>query len=101
MMFWNDISESEQVEEAKHKKLDNTKAPEPATPDYAAGLTAVTQPAKVSISQRPDQINSILLNATLLFDTEQVHVAKEIQHANLVPHLHLLSTHWFTHTTTN
>lgn len=74
MMFWNDISESEQVEEAKHKKLDNTKAPEPATPDYAAGLTAVTQPAKVSISQRPDQINSILLNATLLFDTEQVHV---------------------------
>jgi len=40
------LAESEQVEEAKHKKLDNTKAPEPATPDYAAGLTAVTQPAK-------------------------------------------------------
>ena len=49
---WN-ISESEQGEEAKHKKLDNSKAPEPATPDYAAGLTAVTQPAKVSIPKEP------------------------------------------------
>lgn len=39
--------ESEQAEEAKQKKLDNTKPPEPSTPDYAAGLTPMTQPSKV------------------------------------------------------
>lgn len=39
--------ESEQAEEAKQKKLDNTKPPEPSTPDYAAGLTPMTQPTKV------------------------------------------------------
>ena len=45
----NFLSESEHAEEAKHKKADNPKPPEPATPDYAAGLTPVTQPSKVSI----------------------------------------------------
>ena len=45
----NFLSESEHAEEAKHKKTDNPKPPEPATPDYAAGLTPVTQPSKVSM----------------------------------------------------
>lgn len=41
------LAESEQAEEAKQKKLDNnTKPPEPSTPDYAAGLTPMTQPTK-------------------------------------------------------
>lgn len=40
------LAESEHAEEAKHKKMDNTKPPEPTTPDYAAGLTPVTQPSK-------------------------------------------------------
>lgn len=40
------MAESEHAEEAKHKKLENTKPLEPTTPDYAAGLTPVTQPSK-------------------------------------------------------
>ena len=41
------IVESEQGEDAKHKKVDSTKPAEPSTPDYAAGLPAVAQPNKV------------------------------------------------------
>ena len=44
------IVESEQVEDTKHKKLDNTKPAEPSTPDYAAGLPPVAQPNKVMLS---------------------------------------------------
>ena len=44
------IVESEQGEDAKHKKLDSTKPAEPSTPDYAAGLPAVAQPNKVILS---------------------------------------------------
>lgn len=44
------IVESEQGEDAKHKKPDNTKPAEPSTPDYAAGLAPVTQPNKVILS---------------------------------------------------
>ena len=45
------IVESEQGEDAKHKKLDSTKPAEPSTPDYAAGLPPVPQPNKVILSK--------------------------------------------------
>lgn len=44
------IVESEPGEDAKQKKLDNTKPAEPTTPDYAAGLAPVSQPNKVILS---------------------------------------------------
>lgn len=44
------LADSEHAEEAKHKKVDNTKPPEPSTPNYAAGLTPVTQPSKTPSS---------------------------------------------------
>lgn len=44
------ITESEQGDEAKHKKVENPKTLEPSTPDYAAGLAPVAQPNKVSLT---------------------------------------------------
>jgi len=44
------IVESEPGQDAKQKKLDNTKPAEPTTPDYAAGLAPVSQPSKVILS---------------------------------------------------
>ena len=44
------IVESEPGDDAKQKKLDNTKPAEPTTPDYAAGLAPVSQPNKVILS---------------------------------------------------
>lgn len=45
------IVDSEQGEDAKHKKLDSTKPAEPSTPDYAAGLPPVPQANKVILSR--------------------------------------------------
>ncbi|XP_078379721.1 negative elongation factor A-like [Oculina patagonica] len=47
------LAESEQGEEAKHKKVDNPKPLEPSTPDYAAGLAPVAQPNKPPSSPEP------------------------------------------------
>ncbi|KAJ7381336.1 hypothetical protein OS493_001461 [Desmophyllum pertusum] len=53
------MADSEQGEEAKQKKMDNTKPPEPSTPDYAAGLTPVTQPNKKPPSSPETQSSSM------------------------------------------
>ncbi|XP_068732980.1 negative elongation factor A-like isoform X2 [Montipora capricornis] len=44
--------ESDHAEEAKYKKLENTKPLEPTAPDYSAGLTPVTQPSKMHVEQQ-------------------------------------------------